>query len=108
MPDQKRPEEEDYFSKRDAEKKAALKADLDAKASAAARAQAALLHHMKCGKCGGDLASRLFKGVEIDVCPDCGSVLLDPGELEQLAGHESDSSVLETLAGFFTAGSKSK
>ncbi len=105
MSDKKRPEEEDYFSKRDAEKKAELKAQLDAAAQAAARAEAALAHHMKCGKCGGDLTTRLFKGVEIDICPDCGSVLLDPGELEQLAGEETDASVLKTLAGFFTLGS---
>ncbi len=100
----KRRSEEDYFSKRDAEKRAKLKADLDTKAQAAARAEAALAHHMKCGKCGGDLTSRLFKGVEIDVCPDCGAVLLDPGELEQLAGEESDGRILQTLAGFFTLG----
>jgi Zn-finger nucleic acid-binding protein len=30
----------------------------------------------------------LFKGVEIEKCPDCGAVLLDPGELEQLAGKD--------------------
>jgi hypothetical protein len=104
MSDKKRRDEEDYFSKRDAEKKAQLKAHLDTAAQAADRAQAALVHHMKCGKCGGDLATRLFKGVEIDVCPDCGAVLLDPGELEQLAGHETDATVLKTLAGFFTLG----
>jgi Zn-finger nucleic acid-binding protein len=60
---------------------------------------------MKCGKCGGDLSSRLFKGVEIDICADCGAVLLDPGELEQLAGQETDQTILTTLAGFFTLGS---
>ncbi len=101
MSDKKRAEEE-YFAKRELEKRAALKADLDAKAAAAARAEAALLHHMKCGKCGGDLATQRFKGVQIDVCVDCSSVLLDPGELEQLAGPEIDSTVLQTLIDFFT------
>lgn len=104
MSGKKHKDEEDYFAKRDREKRDALKADLDAKAVATERAQAALRHHMKCGKCGGDLYTRLFKGVEIDVCPDCGAVLLDPGELEQLAGHEADQTVLKTLAGFFTLG----
>ena len=46
------------------------------------------LHHNKCGKCGGTMHPKLFKGVEIDICEDCGSVLLDPGELEELAGEE--------------------
>ena len=105
MSDTKRGNEEDYFAQRDSEKMASLKADLDIKAAAAARAEAALIHHMKCGKCGGTLSPRLFKGVEIDVCPDCGAVLLDPGELEQLAGTESDQTVLKALANFFTVGS---
>jgi Zn-finger nucleic acid-binding protein len=30
----------------------------------------------------------LFKGVEIEKCPACSAVLLDPGELEQLAGKD--------------------
>ena len=29
---------------------------------------------------------KIFQGVEIDICPSCGAVLLDPGELEELAG----------------------
>ena len=45
-----------------------------------------------------------FDPAATDVCPDCGAVLLDPGELEQLAGHETDATVLKTLAGFFTLG----
>ncbi len=45
------------------------------------------------------MAPKLFKGVEIDVCGDCGAVLLDPGELEQLAGEESHG--LQNLAAFF-------
>ncbi len=99
---EKKQAEEEYFVKRDREKKAALRADLEAKAAAASRAEAALVHHMKCGKCGGDLGSRLFKGVQIDICGDCGAVLLDPGELEELAGEEKDSTVLQVLTDFFT------
>lgn len=30
----------------------------------------------------------IFKGVEIERCPSCGAVLLDPGELEELAGED--------------------
>ena len=41
-----------------------------------------------------------FKGVEIEVCPNCGAVLLDPGELETLAG-EDQAGVVEMIAGLF-------
>ena len=41
-------------------------------------------HYMKCPKCGGDLATVEVAGVQVDRCPDCQGVWLDPGELEQL------------------------
>jgi hypothetical protein len=89
-------QEEDYFARIDREKKAALKAKLDAEAGEKALADRKALHYLKCGKCGGDMAPKLFKGVEIDLCGDCGSVLLDPGELEELAGEEGH--VLSNIA----------
>ena len=49
------------------------------------------------------MAPQTFRGVTIDLCPDCGSVLLDPGELEQLAGKD-DSCALAGLARFFKMG----
>ena len=63
-------------------------------AEEAAMAAAKELHFHKCGKCGADMKTELFKGVEIERC-ECGAVLLDPGELEQLAGTDE--------SGFFTA-----
>jgi len=93
-------QEEDYFARIDREKKAALKAQMDAEAADKAKEERKNLHYLKCGKCGGDMAPKLFKGVEIDLCGDCGSVLLDPGELEELAGEES--TVLKFLADTFS------
>ena len=49
-------------------------------------------------KGGGDMKPRDFKGVEIDVCGDCGAVLLDPGELEQLAGSDRSNAFSELAA----------
>ncbi len=40
------------------------------------------------------MKTELFKGVEIERC-ECGAVLLDPGELELLAGKDE--------SGFFSA-----
>ena len=99
MPQRKNLEEEEYFARLDTEKKAALRSRLNAEHAAKATQERKERHFYHCGKCGGPMAPKLFKGVEIDLCGDCGAVLLDPGELEQLAGEESHG--LENLAVFF-------
>lgn len=53
------------------------------------RANAQELHYMKCPKCGGDLAPEISHAIEIDRCTDCAGVWLDDGELERLAGEDS-------------------
>ena len=90
--------EDDYFTQIDREKKAKMKAKLDEQAQAKALEERKALHWNKCGKCGADMNTKGFKGVEIEVCPECGAVLLDNGELEQLAGEDS-SGVLRTMFG---------
>ena len=98
-------DEDDYFRKLDQEAKARLKAKLDDQQAESARGERLLLHRQKCGKCGGDMTPQVFRGIEIDVCNECGSVLLDPGELQTLAGQDST----ETLSSFFSMfGSKKK
>lgn len=82
-------DEEDYFRKLDQEAKAKLKAKLDEEQSTHAREARVALHRHKCGKCGGDMSTHVFRGLEIEVCGECSAVLLDPGELEALAGQDS-------------------
>ncbi len=91
-------DEDDYFHKRDQEAKAKLKADRDAEQAEANKAARAELHHNKCGKCGNDMTTQVFRGIEIEICDDCGAVLLDPGELQQLAGQDST----DMFSSFFT------
>lgn len=91
-------DEDDYFRKLDQEAKAKLKARLDAEQAEQAREQRRQLHRNKCGKCGADMRTEVFRGIEIDVCTECSSVLLDPGELEQLAG----TNATDTFASFFS------
>ena len=86
--------EQEYFHKLAQEQLAKLR-EVAAIENAEAAAQAAkALHFHKCGKCGSDMKTEIFKGVEIERCT-CGAVLLDPGELEQLAGEDE--------SGFFTS-----
>ena len=91
-------DEEEYFHKLDQEAKAKLKAKLDEQQAEADRASRRELHRQKCGKCGGDMTTKVFRGLEIDVCNDCGAVLLDPGELETLAGADQTA----VFSSFFT------
>lgn len=87
-------DEDEYFHQLDKEAKARLRAKLDAEMSQKEAEERKQLHFHKCGKCGSDMNTQVFRGIEIEVCTSCGAVLLDPGELEELAG--SDQTALFT------------
>ncbi len=95
-----RDHESEYFHKAEREKLARLKERQEREKAEEEARRRKELHHHKCGKCGHDMDTRSFKGVEIEVCPACGAVLLDPGELEQLAG-EDRSGALDFLGDLF-------
>ena len=101
----KRNSEEEYFARQDREKREALAAQLAAEQVVKEKADRKVLHFMRCGKCGGQLKPQPFRGIEIDVCADCGVVLLDPGELEVLAGKD-ETGVISSLASLFSFGRK--
>lgn len=93
-------DEDEYFKKRDMEAKAKLKAKLDAQRAEAEKASRKELHFLKCGKCGSDMTTQVFRGIEIERCDHCGAVLLDPGELETLAG-DDDTDTFTSFFSFF-------
>ncbi len=68
-------------------------------------------HFMKCPKCGADLHTETFHGIQIERCPDDNGVWLDAGELEAVSAHE-DHSLLGRIVGdvmsTFRGKSKSK
>ena len=78
--DQPSRNEDEYFAKQDAELIKQMRAKLDADRKAAERKQAL----MKCPKDGGDLKEQDIGNVKVDVCPDCGGMWLDAGELDLL------------------------
>jgi hypothetical protein len=92
--------EAEYFARIDRENKERLARQVAEENAVAEAAERKALHAGRCGKCGAALQARNFRGVEIDVCTGCGAVLLDPGELEQLAGRD-ESGVVASLASFF-------
>ena len=94
--------EDEYFARREQEKRAALAARLKDEKAAEERQARQVLHYHKCGKCGMDMETRVFRGVEIEICPECGAVLLDPGELEALAGGDK-SGIFKAFGELFVA-----
>ncbi len=95
--------EEEHFARLEREKLLKLKAKQEAEERARMLAERKALHYHKCGKCGDDMETKPFRGVEIEVCPSCGAVLLDAGELEILAG-EDQGGMLASLFDMFGRG----
>ena len=96
--------EDDYFAKLDQEARAKLKAKLDAQDEARSRAERRAAHFHRCGKCGAGMDTHTFRGVDIEVCPECGAVLLDKGELETLAGHDDHGTIITGILQLFGRG----
>jgi hypothetical protein len=70
--------EDEYFVKMDAELLKQRRANLDAERAQQERAS----HYNKCPKCGADLTERELHHVKVDICPECGGMWLDAGELD--------------------------
>ncbi len=70
--------EDEYFVKMDAELLKQRREALDTERAKRERAS----HFMKCPKCGADLVERDMQHVKVDICPECGGMWLDAGELE--------------------------
>ncbi len=72
--------EDEYFVRLDAELLKQRRAELDAQR--AASPDAAVPAH--CPRGHGELSERQLEGVVVDICPECGGMWLDAGELELL------------------------
>lgn len=70
--------EDEYFVKLDAELLKQRRAELDQVRAQQERTT----HYMKCPKDGGDLVERELDQVKVDICPECGGMWLDAGELD--------------------------
>lgn len=79
--------EDEYFVKMDAELLKQRRAELDAERLKTERSA----HFMKCPKDGADLVERELHRVKVDICPECGGMWLDAGEMDLIrdAGHTS-------------------
>ncbi len=83
MPDKPSRNEEEYFAKRDAELLRQQRAAVRKTAAEAERRS----HHMKCPKCGYDLITGEWHGIQIDQCTHCHGIWFDAGEAESVLAH---------------------
>jgi len=84
MTDKKpRTNEEEYFARREADLLRQQRATAQETAAAAARRS----HSMKCPKCGYDLITGEWHGVQIDQCTHCHGIWFDAGEAETALAH---------------------
>lgn len=84
MTDKPSRNEEEYFARREAELLRQSREVIEDEARKRERAS----HLMKCPKCGADLASEEYHGVQVDRCPECHGVWFDAGEVELVMARE--------------------
>jgi hypothetical protein len=81
-----RKQEDEYFERLDREAKERLRQKILDEEAQSAQVDLKTLHWHRCGKCGNAMETRVYRGLDIEVCQACGATLLDRGELEALAG----------------------
>ena len=78
MTDKPSRNEEEYFATQERENLAKVREA----ARKSAMSEERKSHYMKCPKCGADLKTEDFHGVQIDRCPECHGLWLDAGEID--------------------------
>lgn len=81
-----RAREDEYFERRDRELLEKLRGKKGEEIEETLKSVAL----MRCPKCGVALDSRRMHGINVDHCPKCNGIWLDRGELELIAGTESE------------------
>jgi hypothetical protein len=93
--------EDEYFAKQDAELIKQMRSKLDSERDAQERKA----HYMRCPKCGANLKEETHGHAKVDVCPECGGMWLDAGELslmhhvEKAGGQNLFRGLLDLLPG---------
>ncbi len=93
MPDKPSKNEDEYFARRDAE---LLRQHREAARKSAAEGERRT-HYMKCPKCGYDLITGDWHGIQIDQCTHCHGLWLDAGEAEALLKHSEPNIMSRVL-----------
>jgi len=89
--------EQEYFLKQEIARLKKLREEHLANMKKEERDAMKKLHYLRCAKCGQKMETESLGGVEIEVCPDCGGIYLDAGELGKIVDESSKGRFAETL-----------
>ncbi|MGE5802684.1 MAG: zf-TFIIB domain-containing protein [Gemmatimonadota bacterium] len=90
MTDKPSKNEDEYFARRDAE---LLRQQREAARKSAVELERKT-HYMKCPKCGYDLFSGDWDGIQIDQCTNCHGIWCDAGEVEEILKRRIQPNIL--------------
>ena len=99
MPIKPSEKEEGYFARLELEQKKKMEEEKHKKLAEEEKKRLKELHHMRCPKCGVELAEIDYKGIKVDKCFSCDGVWLDAGELD--AASRLEKTALDKLFGVF-------
>jgi RNase P subunit RPR2 len=93
MTDKPSKNEDEYFARRDAE---LLRQQRETARKSAAEIERKT-HYMKCPKCGYDLISGDWDGIQIDQCTNCHGIWCDAGEAEEILKRKIQPNILSRI-----------
>jgi hypothetical protein len=76
--------EQEYFLRKELERLKVLRDEHRQKVAEEERTKLKELHYMHCAKCGQTMSTTQLHGVDVEICPGCGGMYLDAGELDKL------------------------
>ena len=92
------PKEREYFVQQEMIRLKKLRDEHLRKEKDGERQKRKELHYMHCAKCGQKMETTTLETVEIDVCPDCGGIYLDAGELKKILDEKTRGPFSDALA----------
>jgi uncharacterized protein len=96
--------EQEYFLRQEAERLKKLREEHQKKLAADEAQRLKELHFMHCPKCGMKMDTTTMQKVEVDICPSCGGIYLDAGELDKVLEENTRgpfAAAAHSLRGFF-------
>ncbi|MBM4141350.1 MAG: hypothetical protein FJ242_07700 [Nitrospira sp.] len=85
MPLKPSEQEEEYFARKEFERKKKIEEEKHEKLSEEEKRKLKDIHYMRCPKCGMELIEIDYKGIKIDECSECEGIWLDAGEFETVS-----------------------
>jgi uncharacterized protein len=98
MIDKPSDKEQEYFIRKELERIKALRDEHHQKQAEAERQRLKELHYMHCAKCGQTMTTTTLTGVDVEICPGCGGMYLDQGELMKLTETAKQGKLAGALA----------